>query len=168
MRHFLLQRTQVARRGFTFIEILVVTVLIAVLTSIVMVSFVTTSEHTRDARRKKDLAALQAALEVYKLNNGEYPNHALCNSAATWPGCRTPWVPGMTDEYLSQLPVDPQQNTLSFIGNSSDATYTYNYIRLTPTSYHLLTRLENEDDELVNGSDFGYTGEGIYVVTQPK
>ena len=102
-----------SRQGFTFIEILVVSVLIGVLTSVVMVSFVSSSEYTRDARRKKELAALQAALEVYKLNNGAYPSHNLCNSSATWPGCRTPWIPGMTEDYLSQLPVDPKQNTKS-------------------------------------------------------
>lgn len=163
------QKTAVfSQRGFTFIEILVVTILIGVLATIVMVSFVSSSEHTRDARRKKDLAALQAALEVYKLNNGEYPSHTLCNAQATWPGCRTPWVPGMTEDYISALPVDPKQNTTGFIANLSTETFTYNYVRVTTTSYHLITRLENEDDDLVNGSTYGYSGAGIYVVTQPK
>ncbi|MCD8484272.1 prepilin-type N-terminal cleavage/methylation domain-containing protein [Candidatus Woesebacteria bacterium] len=157
-----------AQAGFTFIELLVVTVIIGVLASVVMVSFVSSSEHTRDARRKKDLAALQAALEVYKLNTGAYPSHTLCNAAATWPGCRTPWIPGMNDDYISELPQDPRQNATTFIGNSDEPEYTYNYIRTSETSYHLLTRLENVDDDLVNGDEFGYTGEGIYVVTQPK
>lgn len=162
------KRGNFLQRGFTFIEILVVTILIGVLASVVIVSFISSSEHTRDARRKKDLAALQASLEVYKLNTGEYPSHTLCNATATWPGCRTPWIPGMTDEYISGLPVDPKQNTESFIGNTSTESYTYNYIRVTSTSYRLLTRLENENDPLINGDEYGYTGERIYVVSEPK
>ncbi len=159
---------QQSRAGFTLIEILVVTVIIGVLASVVMVSFVSSSEHTRDARRKKDLAALQAALEVYKLNTGAYPEHSLCNSSATWPGCRTPWIPGLDEDYISELPVDPRQNALTFIGNSDEPEYTYNYVQISDTSYHLLTRLENVDDDLVNGEQYGYSGEGIYVVTQPR
>ncbi len=157
-----------SQQGFTFIEILVVTILIGVFASVVIVSFVSSSVHTRDTRRKKDMAALQAAFEVYKLNTGAYPSHSLCNSTATWPGCRTPWVPGMTQDYISALPVDPKQNTTSFIGNTSTDTYTYNYIRTTNTSYHLLTRLENPEDPLINGTTYGYSGARIYVVTEPK
>lgn len=164
----LLTRDRSASAGFTFIEILVVTILIGVLATIVMVSFVSTGEFTRDARRKKDLAALQAALEVYKLNNGEYPNHSLCNSTATWPGCRTPWIPGLNEEYVSQLPRDPRQNITGFIGNTNTETYTYNYIRVSATDYRLLTRLENENDTDLNGAQYGYTGEAIYVVLPPR
>lgn len=67
MKHFFFPTR---RAGFTFIEILVVTVLIGVLASIVVVSYSSSSRVTRDARRKKDLASVQIALEVYKQNIG--------------------------------------------------------------------------------------------------
>lgn len=156
------------RTGFTFIEVLVVTVIIGVLASVVMVSYAGANKTTRDARRKKDLANLQAALEIYKLNTGSYPDHSTCNASASWPDCLTPWIPGMTDEYVSEMPTDPKQNTASFIANTDTDTYTYNYVRLTETTYRLIARLENADDAAINADQYGYTGDRIYVVPQPR
>lgn len=161
-----------ARSGFTFIEILVVIVIIGVLAGVMSVSYVQTGKFTRDGRRKKDLANLRAALELYKVENGEYPDSSSCSSGAgwTWPGCLTPWIPGITEEFMAHMPVDPKQNTQSAIGSDNSVTrsYTYNYYRVTPTSYYLLTRFENEDDVMANGAEYGFDGEGIYVLVEPK
>ncbi len=154
--------------GFTFIEMLVVGVIIAVLAAIVAVSFVTTGRFTRDARRKRDLANTQAALESYKQYNGIYPESTVCGGDFTWPGCDSDWIPGIQPDYLEILPVDPKSNYEGEISNLSTQTYTYNYTRLTNTSYQLLTRLENDDDASINGSTYGYTGSNIYVVVQPR
>lgn len=165
--------TKTRRSGFTFIEILVVVVIIGVLAGIMSVSYVSAGKFTRDARRKKDLANIRAALELYKVQNGAYPDGSTCSSGAgwTWPGCVTPeWIPGLDDEFMSELPVDPKQNAAAFIANGGSATplYTYNYIRLTPTTYYLLAHLENEDDPMANGDEYGFEGEGIYVLVAPK
>jgi general secretion pathway protein G len=154
--------------GFTFIEILVVTIIIGILASVVMVSYVNTSRLTRDSRRKKDLANLQAALEIYKANTGSYPDHISCASSATWPGCGSPWIPGLDDNYVSEMPSDPKENVTGFIGNGSADTYTYNYIQISPSSYRLLARLENANDASINGSQYGYSGVRIYVVPEPR
>lgn len=154
--------------GFTLIELLVVTVLMAVFTSVAVISYQGAARYTRDARRKKDLSQIQAALEIYKQNNGYYPDHSTCNSSATWPGCLDPWIPGMTSDYMSTIPEDPKQNTTGFIGNLGTPTYTYNYVRITPTTYRILARLENTADSAINGSGYGYSGTGIYVVAEPR
>lgn len=161
------------KNGFTFIEILVATVIIAVMTSIIVVTYSSASRTSRDARRKKDLANIQAALEIYKVQHGEYPSSAECVSGGgwTWPTCVAPrWIPDLDEDYIPSVPVDPKQNAAEFIGNSTPPTltHTYNYQRVTPASYYLLTRLENENDVGINGDDYGFTGEGIYVLVEPK
>lgn len=160
--------SRIKSAGFTFIEILVVSVLISVLAAIITVSFIATGRFTRDARRKRDLSNLQAALELYKRQYGEYPESIGCGGDYTWPGCASDWIPGLVDEFATQLPSDPKQNTTGEIGDLSTETYTYNYTRPTATTYHLLTRLENADDNAINGDNFGYTGTNIYVVTEPR
>lgn len=156
------------RRGFTFIELLVVVALMGMLTTIAVVAYIGVSQQSRDSRRKRDLAAIQTALEIYKSTAGSYPNHTTCSGSATWPGCTNPWIAGLTDEYISQLPVDPKTDAAGqFIANQED-TYDYNYVRVGPTEYRLITRLENENDAAVNGSSYGYSGDGIYVVVSPK
>lgn len=156
------------RRGFTFIELIVVITLMALVTTISIVAYTGVTKQSRDSRRKRDLAALQTALEIYKANNGSYPNHTACSGSATWPGCGSPWITGLTDDYISQLPSDPKPDGAGqFIANQED-TYDYNYVRVTPTEYRLITRLENTADASANGSAYGYSGEGIYVVVSPK
>lgn len=162
-----------SKNGFTLLEILVSTIIIGVMTAIIIVSYSSASRSTRDARRKKDLANIQAALEIYKIQNGAYPDSSDCVSGAgwTWPGCVSPnWISELDETYIPSIPVDPKNTAVGFIGNSSPATpdFTYNYQRLTATTYYLITRLENAEDPTVNGDEYGFTGAGIYVLVEPK
>lgn len=156
------------RSGFTFIEMLVVSVLISVLAAIITVSFISSGRFTRDARRKRDIANLQAALQQYKQTFGEYPESTICGGDFTWPGCDADWVPGIVPDFATVLPTDPKQNYTGEIGNLTTETYTYNYTRPTAVTYQLLTRLENDNDVSINGADYGYSGTNIYVVVEPK
>lgn len=156
------------RSGFTFIEMLVVSVLIAVLAAILTVSFINAGSFTRDARRKKDLANLQAALEAYKLRFGTYPESSGCTGDMTWPGCTADWIPGLVPEYAATLPVDPKQNYSGDLTGLATETYTYNYTRPTAVTYQLITRLENDNDAMINGTAYGYSGTNLYVVVQPR
>jgi prepilin-type N-terminal cleavage/methylation domain-containing protein len=161
------------KNGFTFLEILVTTVIIAIMTAVIIVSYSSASKSTRDARRKKDLGNIQAALEIYKIQNGSYPDSSSCVGGGgwTWPGCVSPlWIPGLDETYIPTIPVDPKNTATGYIGNTSPnpPDFTYNYIRLTNTTYYLITRLENTDDPSLNGLMYGFSGEGIYVLVEPK
>jgi general secretion pathway protein G len=161
------------KNGFTFLEILVTTIIIGVMTAVIIVSYSSASKSTRDSRRKKDLGNIQAALEIYKIQNGEYPDSSACVSGGgwTWPSCVAPlWIPDLDETYIPTIPVDPKNSANGFIGNSTPnpPDYTYNYQRLTTTTYYLITRLENDEDPTVNGEEYGFTGEGIYVLVEPK
>jgi len=59
--------------GFTIVELLVVVVVIAILASITIVSFVGIQGRANDAAVQNDLKGIAGAFEIFKLNNGVYP-----------------------------------------------------------------------------------------------
>ena len=66
---------RVARRpGFTLIEVLVVTVVVAVIASITTISYSRTQADTRDNTRAAHAALVATALEKYYDEHGEYPS----------------------------------------------------------------------------------------------
>ena len=71
MRQNPLQR----RRGFTLTELLVVVLIIAVLTGLIL--SISSYAHTKGqmARAQSEIAAMSAALESYKADNGMYPEN---------------------------------------------------------------------------------------------
>lgn len=105
------------QKGFTFIEILVVVTIIALLTSIGIVSYSQFAKQSRDARRKADLEQIRSAVEMYRSNNGFYPK----TNPFTFSSCTAPG--GLTDTngvtYLSKAPVDPK------CASTPQSTYCY-------------------------------------------
>ena len=55
------------------IELLVVVSIIALLTTIGLVSFTQTNKRARDGKRKADLEQVRSALVLYRTDNGTYP-----------------------------------------------------------------------------------------------
>lgn len=101
-------------RGFTLIELLVVIAIIGILASVVLASLNTARAKSRDAARIAQLKQMQAALEMYAVDNGAYPS-----SGAVWqgttPGCfggggSATLSPLVSGGYISEIPEDPQPN----------------------------------------------------------
>lgn len=65
--------------GFTMIELLVVTAIIIVLTTISMVNFRVTSRKSRDGRREADISQVRSALELYRSTYSHYPIYTASN-----------------------------------------------------------------------------------------
>lgn len=61
------------QKGFTFIELLVVITIIAVIFAVGVVSYTTIARNSRDARRLADLEAIRQALEMCRSIAGAYP-----------------------------------------------------------------------------------------------
>ena len=61
------------KRGFTLIEILVASTIIAVLSVVGVASYTSINKRSRDAKRKSDLEQMRSALEMYRIDNGFYP-----------------------------------------------------------------------------------------------
>lgn len=128
--------------GFTFIEMLVVSVLIVILTMIVMVTFTSASKKTRDSRRKKDLMNAQVALESYRQSNAIYPDQ----------------LSELVPEQIEAVPHDPKQ---------ASGWTDYSYTKSTDLTYQLISYLENTNDDDANGTAYGLAS-NAYVVVQPN
>ena len=137
-RRFLLLHHNQAK-GFTLIELLVVIAIIGVLSALLMSNFVGIRERARDGQRKSDLRQIQAALELYRADNGSYPltdDFPVCGDAFS------ETVGGNTTTYMKKIPCDPIK----------DDPYEYQYGG-TSTNYCLRTCLENENDpQITTGS----------------
>lgn len=92
----------ITRSGFTFVEILLVVVIIGILASMVLPRFVGRSEEARQAAASADInASIATALDMFELDNGQYPEKL--DDLITKPGYATNW----NGPYLKKKPVDP-------------------------------------------------------------
>lgn len=61
-------------RGFTLIEIMVVVVILGILAAAVVPKIMSRPEQARIEKTKHDIGALESALNIYKLDNYQYPS----------------------------------------------------------------------------------------------
>jgi len=95
-------------RGFTLIEVMVVVVILGILAAIIVPRIMGRPEEAKRTKAAVDIKGVEQALNLYKLDNGMYPNteqglEALVKKPETAP------VPNKWKEggYLSKLPLDP-------------------------------------------------------------
>ena len=62
-----------AEGGFTLIEMMLVVIIIGILASMVVPSFVGRSRQARNEAAQGDIASLGVALDLFELDNGRYP-----------------------------------------------------------------------------------------------
>ncbi len=60
-------------KGFTIVELLIVIVVIAILATLVIVTFTGIQKKARDSKRQTDVTAVASHLEAFYANNGYYP-----------------------------------------------------------------------------------------------
>ena len=94
--------------GFTLIEIMVVVVILGILAAIVVPRVMDAPDKARITKAKQDIAAMQSALNLYKLDNYVYPStqqglQSLVAPPQGEPAARN-WKPG---GYIDRLPDDP-------------------------------------------------------------
>lgn len=69
------------KQGFTLIELLVVIAIIAVLASLVLAAAGSVQKKGARSRAEAEIKAVEAALESYKSDNGDYPSNDIKGSA---------------------------------------------------------------------------------------
>lgn len=62
------------QQGFTLIEVMVVVVILGILAAVVVPRIMDNPDKARVIKAKQDISALQSALDLYKLDNFNYPN----------------------------------------------------------------------------------------------
>ena len=114
------QITHLARhhRGFTIIEVMVVVVILAILAAIIVPKIMSRPEEARIVKVKSDITAIQAALDLYKLDNGFYPSTDQGLKALVVKPTTPPVPHGWKEEgYLHEMAVDPWGEPYQYINN---------------------------------------------------
>ncbi|WP_191489890.1 type II secretion system major pseudopilin GspG [Pseudomonas sp. FEN] len=104
------------QRGFTLIEIMVVVVILGVLGAMVLPQFMSRPDQAKVTAARADIKAIGTALEMYRLDNFQYPStqqglEALVKRPLGVPEPRN-WNP---QGYLQKLPVDPWGTSYQYL-----------------------------------------------------
>lgn len=105
-----------ANKGFTLIEIMVVVVILGILAAFVVPRVMDRPDAARIAKVQNDIRAIEAALNMYRLDNYNYPSteqglQALVQRPTGQPEPRN-WSSG---GYLPSLPRDPWGNPYQYL-----------------------------------------------------
>jgi general secretion pathway protein G len=95
-----LRRT--ASRGFTLIELMVVVVILGVLAALIVPQVMDRPAQARETKAKQDIRAIQAALDLYKLDNYTYPTTDQSMAA-------------LVPKYIARVPKDPWGNKYRYL-----------------------------------------------------
>jgi len=123
------------KKAFTLLEMLIVLGIIAVMLSILTVSYTTAQKKSRDSKRKGDVKAIQNALEQYYSVCGySYPTPNSSGSLTAPIECAN-----APTGFIQSIPKDPKTNTeYSFTSSGSDFSICANSIEMeSPTGYCL-------------------------------
>lgn len=130
-----------ARRGFTIVELLIVIVVIGILAAISVVAYTGIQDRARDSQRISDIQTIVKALEIYKTNNGVYPDEVGTTNASGWEVTHngtsaTNFLSALvSNQGVSKVPVDPRNfgvNTgvaASLNPSRGSSNFTYYYHR---------------------------------------
>lgn len=96
-----------ARSAFTLIELLLVLVILAILTSVVVLNFANRPDQARRTAAQTDIHTISTALDAFKIDTGRFPtSDEGLQALQTQPGNVRNW----NGPYLKSLPSDPWGN----------------------------------------------------------
>lgn len=107
---------RIAQRGFTLIEIMVVVVILGILAAVVVPNIMGRPDDARITKAKQDIRVLESQLNLYKLDNYNYPStqqglESLVSKPAGEPEARNYKSGG----YIKTLPKDPWGNPYQYL-----------------------------------------------------
>jgi general secretion pathway protein G len=109
--------------GFTLLEVMVVVFIIGLLATLVAPRLLGRAEEARRTKAIADMKAIEQALELYRLDSGDYPTtgqglEALVEKPAIPPIPRN-WKP---EGYLERVPFDPWGNPYVYVAGGGRFT----------------------------------------------
>ena len=125
------KRFQQAERGFTFIEIMVVVAILAILAALVVPRIMGRTDEAKRTAAKVQIRNIEGALQLYKLDNGVYPSteqglKALIEKPSVGVIPKK-WKLG---GYLAKIPEDPWGNPYKYLNPSPNRKGDYEIISM--------------------------------------
>ncbi|MDP3988396.1 MAG: prepilin-type N-terminal cleavage/methylation domain-containing protein [Candidatus Levybacteria bacterium] len=108
-------KLRIKNKGFTLIELLIVVAIIGILSTLLMANFIGIRQRARDGQRKSDLNQIRGALEMYRADQGSYPNPSLSACGGS--------ISQAATIYMQKIPCDPTRVD-SYYYSSNGTTYT--------------------------------------------
>ena len=96
--------------GFTLIEVMVVVVILAILATVVVPRIMDRPDQARVTKAQQDIRAVEAALNLYRLDNFRYPS--------TDDGLQI-----LVPKYLDRMPEDPWGNEYLYLSPGEHGEY---------------------------------------------
>jgi general secretion pathway protein G len=120
------------KKGFTLIELLIVIVIIGIIQTVVVVTYLNAQKSSRDTQRKTDLNKIASALEMWYSDKKYYPETDLWISTQNIDGKNETLASTLLQEgYIDVLPCDPKVSAWNCahgghnIGGDPDFGYIY-------------------------------------------
>lgn len=120
----MLNRKGSRQQGFTLLEIMVVIVILGLLVSIVAPNVLQNQDRAMVEKARADISVLEQALDMYKLDNHNFPStdqglDALVNKPSSSPEPRN----YRSDGYIKRLPQDPWGNAYQYLQPGEHGPY---------------------------------------------
>jgi len=135
-----MKNTQNHKKGFTLIELLVVVAIMGMLAALAVVALNNARARARDARRISDVKQIQTALELYFLDNNNYPTGTNINLGSSTALCFSDSgfaaTCGTQVTYMGLVPLNPAPSDDGACGDATSYVYTYDGAQ-QGTSYHI-------------------------------
>ncbi|MBI2266003.1 MAG: type II secretion system major pseudopilin GspG [Armatimonadetes bacterium] len=110
------------QKGFTFLEIMVVVVILGILSALVIPRYLSRVEQAKKTQAVLQIREVMKALELYKLDNGTYPTTEQ-TLAALVKKPETPPAPKNWHQYLDKVPNDPWGHPLQYVSPGSHGLF---------------------------------------------
>ncbi|TJY55803.1 type II secretion system protein GspG [Sinimarinibacterium sp. CAU 1509] len=111
-----IQQKSSMQRGFTLIEIMVVVVILGILAAVVVPRIMDNPDKARITKAKQDIRVLESTLELYKLDNFNYPSTQQGLDALVKKPSGEPDAPNYkSGGYVKSLPKDPWGNPYQYL-----------------------------------------------------
>lgn len=102
--------------GFTLIEVMVVVVILGILAAVLVPKVMDRPDEARIVKARQDIRALEAALNLYKLDNYEYPTTDQgLEALVTQPDIPPEPPRWKSGGYVDRLPLDPWQQEYQYL-----------------------------------------------------
>jgi len=109
------QPARAAQRGFTLIEIMVVVVILGILAAVVVPRVMDRPDQARTTKAQSDIRALESALNLYRLDNFNYPTTEQgLDALVRMPTGQNAPRNWRTGGYLDRLQKDPWGNDYQY------------------------------------------------------